>query len=150
MPVNYLLTTKLYAGIPYFRITSLSFLTTNPINHAKVVNGQGAVLSKTGARYNYPGALTVYLAEDLEPCFAEKMFYFHREVLRGIDIYHHTGNVPPFEQQFVLWEVVFDKDITDLLNLTEERAVSHFDVFPSMVLNPSQDYEHLKYRRASI
>jgi len=80
MPVNPGLTTAALAGHTYYRITSLSFNTASPADHPKVVNGQGAVNSLAGARYNHPGACTVYLAEDLLTCLAEKMFYFHREV----------------------------------------------------------------------
>lgn len=150
MFVNPSLTTKVRAGTSYFRITSISFNTTNPADHVKVVNGRGAVGSRTGARYNYPGVLTVYLTEDLEACFAEKMFYFHREVLRGIDLFHHTGVMPPFEQQFILWEVVLKQDVSDILDLCDQRALSFFNVYPSMAINPSQDYEHLKDKRADI
>src|SRR5437762_2086637 len=150
MFLNSSLTTTIPAGLPYFRITSLAFRTTNPADHIKVVNGQGAVKSKSGARYNHPGARAVYLADDLEVCLAEKMFYFHRDVLRGIDLSHLTGVVPPFKQQFVLWEVLFDRDIPDVLDLCDPRASSFFSIFPSMMINPSQDYEHLKYKRADI
>ena len=150
MFVNPPLTTTIYSGISYFRITSLSFLTTNTALHVKVVNGQGAVLSRRGARYNYPGVATVYLTEDLETCFAEKMFYFHREILRGIDLSHHTGVIPPFKQQFILWEIVLSGDISDVLDMSDPRAFSFFNIFPSMTLNPSQDYEHLKHKRADI
>jgi RES domain-containing protein len=150
MSVNPSLTTTAYSGTSYFRITSLSFRTTNVALHTKVVNGQGAVMSRTGARYNHPGVATVYLTEDLETGFAEKMFYFHREILRGIDLSHHMGVVPPFKQQFILWEIVLNRDIPDVLDMCDPRALSFFNIFPSMTLNPSQDYEHLKVKRADI
>lgn len=150
MSLNSLLTTTLRSGRPYFRITPLSLLAADPREHAKVVNGQGAKKSNTGARHNYPGVESVYLTEELETCFAEKMFYFHREVLKGIDISHHTGVIPPFEQEFVLWEVSFDQEVPDILDLCLPAATGFFNVFPSMLTNPSQDYEHLKQRRADI
>jgi len=78
------------------------------------------------------------------------MFYFHREVLRGIDISHHTGVIPPFQQEFILWEVVLRQAIPDVLDMSDPRALSFFNIFPSMTLNPSQDYEHLKSKRADI
>ena len=46
------------------RITSLAFRTAGVRHHPKVVNGEGAVRSRHGARYNYRAARTVYLAED--------------------------------------------------------------------------------------
>jgi hypothetical protein len=77
------------------------------------------------------------------------MFYFHREVIRGIDISHHLGVVPPFLQRFVLWEVEFQNDVPDVceLNVTTASAVG---IFPSLMTNPSQDYLHLKDRRAFL
>jgi len=48
-----------------FRITSSAFLTPNPLLHPRVVDGNGAVKSRHGARYNHPGARAVYLAEDV-------------------------------------------------------------------------------------
>jgi RES domain-containing protein len=103
MPVNPGLTVVAPAGRTYYRITSLSFNTTTSTDHPKVVNGQGAVNSRIGARYNHPGVCTVYLAEDLLTCLAEKMFYFHREVIRGIDLSHRlitAGRTPgPFINQ---------------------------------------------------
>lgn len=150
MPVSAGLTTKVLSGEPYFRITSPSFNTTNPLDHFKVVNGQGAVNNKYGARYNYPGVVTVYLTEDIETCLAEKMFYFHREILRGIDTSHQTGVVPPFSKNFTLWEVKFKRDIIDIFDMTIPNAHTYFSMFPSLSVNPSQDYEHLKIKRADI
>lgn len=150
MPVNPGLATKVASGMPYYRITSPAFNTTNPADHVKVINGQGGVNSRLGARYNYPGVLTVYLTDDLETCFAERMFYFHREILRGIDISHHTGVVPPFQKNFVLWEIRFNQDIPDVFDMTTGSAHTYFNIFPSLCRNPSQDYEHLKMKRADI
>ena len=36
----------------------------------------GARKSHNGARDNYGGVLTVYLADTVETCLAEKMFYY--------------------------------------------------------------------------
>jgi hypothetical protein len=96
------------AGVTYYRITSLGFRTASTKHHAKVVNGDGAVRSRHGARYNYPGARSVYLTEDPPTCLAEKMFYFQREVLTALDGLHlpHSPGIPPFSQKFVLWDVV--------------------------------------------
>jgi len=133
----------------YYRISSLSFNTISAADHPKVVNGAGAVSSQHGARYNYPGVSTVYLAEDLATCLAEKMFYFHREVIRGIDISHQLGVIPPFVQRFVLWEIELRNAVPEVcdLNATTASAVA---VFPSLMTNPSQDYWHLKDRRAFL
>lgn len=149
MPVVPGLTTIVPAGKPYYRITALSYCTAQSVHHRKVVNGEGAVKSRHGARYNYPGARAVYLSEDLHTCFAEKMFYFHREVLTGIDSSHITGVFPPFQQRFILWEIIFQQDIADVFELSLANATV-MNVFPCLMLNPSQDYHHLKDRRAAI
>src|SRR5262249_35472862 len=149
MPVNPGLVTTALAGHPYYRITSLSFNTTSAADHPKVVNGAGAVNSQVGARYNYPGVCTVYLAEDLATCLAAKMFYFHRDVIRGIDISHYLGVFPPFVQRFILWEIVLQNDVPDVCDLNATTA-SAVGVFPSLMTNPSQDYVHLKERRAFL
>src|SRR6516164_1750794 len=88
------------AGVNYYRITSLAFRTSSNKHHPKVVNGDGAVRSRHGARYNYPGARSVYLTEDVPSCLAEKMFYFQREVLTALDALHlsHFPVIPPFTQ----------------------------------------------------
>jgi RES domain-containing protein len=152
MPVSPVLTTKIHAGQVYFRITPPDFFqsTTNPVDYAKVVNGKGSVNSKKGARYNYPGALTVYLTENLNTCLAERMFYFHKEVLNGLDILHHVGVVPDFTKAFALWAIKFRQDVSDILDVNVPGALSFFNIFPALVLNPSQDYEHLKDRRAAV
>jgi hypothetical protein len=149
MPVVPGLTTTVPASQPYYRITALSYRTAHPAHHRKVVNGEGAVKSRHGARYNYPGARAVYLSEDLRTCFAERMFYFHREVLTGLDSAHLTGVFPPFRQRFILWEVVFQNSVPDVFELGRVNAAA-VHVFPCLMLNPSQDYHHLKDRRASI
>src|SRR3954449_5862924 len=86
------------AGVSYYRITSLAFRTASARHHPKVVNGEGAVRSRHGARYNHPGVRTVYLAEDPLTCLAEKMFYFQREVLTALDCLHLplAPGIPPF------------------------------------------------------
>jgi len=150
MAVNPGFTTTIPAGRPYFRMTSPAFHTTNPADYVKVVNGQGAVNNSQGARYNYPGALTVYLTEDVDTCVAERMFYFHREILRGLDISHHTGVIPPFQKNFVLWEIMFIQSIANVFDMNVAGAPSYFYIFPALTVNPSQDYEHLKKRRSEI
>jgi hypothetical protein len=100
MPVIPGLAVTIPTGTPFFRITDLSFRTSRTSLHKNVVNGQGARRSRHGARYNHPGATTVYLAESLESCFAERMFYFQREVLTAMDRLHLTGVLPPFVQTF--------------------------------------------------
>jgi hypothetical protein len=149
MPVNPGLVTTAPAGRTYYRITSLSFNTSSAVDHRKVVNGAGAVQSPVGARYNHPGVCTVYLAEDLGTCLAEKMFYFHREIIRGIDISHLLGLIPPFVQRFVLWAIELQNDVPDVCDLNTKTA-SAVGVFPSLMTNPSQDYLHLKDRRAFL
>lgn len=139
------------AGVSYYRITSLAFRTPSPRHHAKVVNGQGAVLSRHGARYNHPGVRSVYLAEDVETCLAEKMFYFQREILTALDSLHlpFSPGMPPFSQKLVLWDVVLKSPVANVFDLTMATAPGAA-VFPCLVLNPSQDYHHLKDRRADI
>jgi RES domain len=150
VPVNPGLTVTIDAGTPFFRITSPAFYITNSVDHRKVVNGEGAVKSQIGARYNYPGVRTIYLTEDLESCFAERLFYFHREVLRGLDLLRYPTPIPPFQRNSVLWEIQFDYDLTDVFDARIPGAPSYFNIFPSLMVNPSQDYEHLKQRRADI
>lgn len=149
MPVSPGLAITIAAGIPFFRITDVSFRTARIGLHKNVVNGQGARKSRHGARYNHPGVTTVYLAENLEACFAERMFYFHREVLTAMDRFHLTGVLPPFSQTFVLWEIVFKAALADVFELNLANAPA-MHVFPSLIVNPSQDYNHLKDARAAI
>jgi RES domain-containing protein len=149
MPVIPGLAITIAAGTPFFRITDVSFRTARTSLHKNVVNGQGARKSRHGARYNYPGVTTVYLAENQEACFAERMFYFHREVLTAMDRYHLTGVLPPFVQTFVLWEIVFKTAIPDVFELNPANAPAT-NIFPSLLVNPSQDYNHLKDARAAI
>jgi hypothetical protein len=139
------------AGVNCYRITSLAFRTASNKHHAKVVNGEGAVRSRHGARYNYPGVRSVYLTEDLPSCIAEKMFYFQREVLTALDGLHlpHAPGIPPFTQKFVLWEVVLRNPVANVFDLSVANAPAA-GVFPCLLLNPSQDYYHLKDRRADI
>src|SRR5437868_5162762 len=73
------------SGVSLYRITSQTLRTASARQHRRVVNGEGAIRSRHGARSNYPGVRTVYLAETPLTCLAEKMFYFHREVLIGLD-----------------------------------------------------------------
>jgi hypothetical protein len=98
---------------------------------------------------NHPGVRTVYLAEDPATCFAEKMFYFQQEALIGLDVYHITHVFPPFQRPFVLREIFFRKDVPDIFESSLANA-SAMNVYPSLMLNPSQEYEHLKNRRAAI
>ena len=143
------LTTTIRAGQPYYRITSPTFRALNRAQHREVVNGEGGIISRNGARYNYPGARTVYMAEDPATCLAERMFYFHREVLSQLDAYHRTGDLPTFQQPRVLWVILFKKEVPDVFELSPANA-SAMNVFPTLMLNPAQDYEHLKDRRAAI
>jgi hypothetical protein len=151
MPVSLGFGVTIRAGVSNYRITSLAFRTASAKHHAKVVNGEGAVRSRHGARYNYPGVRTVYLAEDAPTCFAEKMFYFHREVLAGLDSLHiaKAPVIPPFRQRFVLWDVIFKNPVANVFDLSAANAPAG-GVFPCLLLNPSQDYLHLKERRAAI
>jgi hypothetical protein len=137
------------SGVSLYRITSRGFLTSPPA-HAVVVNGAGSKTNPKGARYNYPGAVSVYLAEDVETCLTERMFYFHRTMLGAIDSLHKSVPpiMPPFTQTFVLWDIALLSPVTNVLDLTTYGASA--SVFPCMTLNPSQDYEHLKDRRAHI
>ena len=149
MPVHSSLTTIVAAATSYYRFTSQSFLTTNLANHVNVVDGQGAKLNPDGGRYSPPIVETVYLTEDTEACVAEKMFYFHREIVQAIDELHlPKGLLPPFQKKFVMWEVEFQNAITDVADIN--LSYSFFGVFPFLVHNPSQDYHHLKDRRVNI
>jgi RES domain len=151
MPVNQGLAITIPASSALYRITPISFHTPNPVHHKKVVNGMGARKSHIGARYNYGGALSVYLADTVETCLAEKMFYFHRETIRRLDALHLplSPGVPLFLATFTLWEIRLKKAIPGICHLVPSSA-SAVGVFPSLMLNPSQDYEHLKDRRAFI
>jgi hypothetical protein len=79
------------------------------------------------------------------------MFYFQREAVRRLDALHLplSGGVPPFAKTFTLWEIRLKKAVPDVCHLTVANA-SAIGVFPSLLVNPSQDYEHLKERRAFI
>jgi hypothetical protein len=151
MAVNPALAITIPASSPLFRITPISFHTPNPVHHKKVVNGMGARKSSSGARYNGGGVLSVYLADTAETCLAEKMFYFHRETVRRLDALHQPFSlgVPVFSAAFTLWQISLKSAVPDVCHLTQASA-SVVGVFPSLVLNPSQDYEHLKERRAFI
>jgi hypothetical protein len=151
VPVNPALAVTVRAGVPLYRITAVSFHTPNAAHHKKVVNGMGARKSHAGARYNYGGVLTVYLADSVETCFAEKMFYFQRAVVRQLDALHLplSPGVPAFSGTFTLWEIRRKKAIPDVCHLTQANA-SAVGAFPSLMVNPSQDYEHLKERRAFL
>jgi hypothetical protein len=121
------------------------------IAHAKVVNGDGAVRSRHGARYNYPGARSNSLTKDPPTCLAEKRFYFQREVLAALDGLHlpHSPGLPPFLQRFVLWDVVLRNLVPNVFDLSVANAPAA-GVFPCLVLNPSQDSRHRKDRRADL
>jgi hypothetical protein len=151
MPVSLGMGIQVPASASYYRITSLALRTASAKHHPKVVNGDGAVHSRHGARYNYPGARTVYLTEDPLTCFAEKLFYFQREVLTGLDSLHlaPVSMMPRFHQRFILWEVIFKSAIANVFDLSVAKAPSA-GVYPCLLLNPSQDYRHLKDRRAAI
>jgi hypothetical protein len=144
MPVNPNLMVGVQAGVPLYRITAVSYHTPNRVHHKKVVNGMGAKNSYAGGRYNHGGVVTVYLADSVETCFAEKMFYFQREVVRRLDTLHLplSPGLPAFSATFTLWEVRLKKAIPDVCHLTQANA-SAVGVFPSLMVNPSQDYDHL-------
>ena len=144
------LISAIQTSTPYFRITSTSFFKLKKSDYVTVVNGQGAVRSRSGARYNYPGATTVYLTEDIETCFAERLFYYQRECVRGIDFSELTGVLPRFEIEFVLWEVRFNQDIENVVDLGSLEAHDYFEIPPFLNLNPSQDFDMLKRKRAEI
>jgi RES domain-containing protein len=152
MSVSPGLTVQILPNKSFFRITSQALYTTDPADHVTVVNGQGSVNSWNGGRYNARGVVTVYLTEDIETCFAEKMFYFQRGFLNALDSVHlvNIGAIPPYTQRFVLWEVKFRYSIRDVFDLTIPHAHTQFNVFPSLTLNPHQDYKHLADKRADI
>src|SRR5690348_13533927 len=133
MPVNANLAVTIPAGVPLYRITAISFNTPNPIHHKKVVNGMGAKNSYAGGRYNHGGVRTVYLADRPETCFAEKMFYFQREIVRRLDVLHLPLNpgLPAFSATFTLWETRLKKAISNVCHLTTANA-SAVGVFPSL------------------
>jgi hypothetical protein len=151
MPVNPALTVTVPAGVPLYRITAVSFHTPNAAHHKKVVNGMGARKSHAGARYNHGGVLTVYLADSVQTCLAEKLFYFQRKIVQQLDALHLplSLGVPAFSGTFTLWDIRLKKPFADVCHLTRASA-SALGVFPSLMLNPSQDYEHLKDRRSFI
>jgi hypothetical protein len=93
----------------------------------------------------------VYLTEDLASCLAEKMFYFQREVLTALDNLHlpFSPGIPPFTKKFVLWDVELRNPVLNVFDLSTANAPAA-GVFPCLLLNPSQDYPHLKDRRADI
>ena len=122
MVSNPALSTTIASGKTFYRITSLIFSAGAPPTYPAVVNGQGARKSRYGARYNHPGVVTVYLTEDLKTCFAEKMFYFQRDVVQGIDNLHPLTSIPPFQQTFALWEIEFNISI---IAVTPKNQAKH-------------------------
>lgn len=56
---------------------------------------------------------------------------------------------PSFTKIRMLWRIVFQQDIVNIADLNMQNA-GYFGVFPPMLTNPSQDYLHLKQRRADI
>src|SRR5262245_15768238 len=122
MPIISGLITTARAGQPYYRITSITYQSRRPSEHKRIVNGEGAILSPQGARYNHPGVRTVYLAEEPATCLAEWMYYFHRGILTELDQYHIRGPFPAFQKPFILWEIRFRKDIPNLFELSLANA----------------------------
>jgi RES domain len=142
--------TTVPAGITVYRITSLNQLTTNKRQHRHVVDGRGVFKTRFGGRYNHRGVVTVYLTESVETCFAERMFYFHREYLQALDTLHQTyALVPPFRKRFVIWEIELAIPINGVAEVNPNTA-GYFQIYPAMLKNPSQDYEHLKNARSDI
>ena len=107
MPIVHGLSTTVPAGRPLYRITSLAYRSGSRVQHKHVVNGKGGLYRRRGGRYNHPGVQTVYLAEDPLTCLAERMFYFHREALTTLDLFHLTGDFPAFQETRILWEILF-------------------------------------------
>ena len=60
-----------------------------------------------------------------------------------------SPGVPLFSAKFTLWEITLKNAVSHVCHLTQASA-SAVGVFPTLMLNPSQDYEHLKDRRAFI
>jgi RES domain-containing protein len=58
----------------------------------------GARKSHSGARYNFGGVLSVYLADTVETCLAEKMFC---QRMRIDVVEHRVGNNSENIQEFV-------------------------------------------------
>lgn len=143
------------AGTAFFRTTSPNQLTSAPNLHRRVVNGMGARGSRFGARYNYPGVDTVYLTETIETCLAERAFYVQREYLQKLDLLHFTYSsgastfAPGHTTDVVLWKITFGAALSGIADLSAASA-GHFGVYPALMTNPSQDYHHLKDRRAHL
>ena len=150
MPVDKRLTNVIPRGTPFYRITPQRFLTTDPSNHVKVVDGQGAMHSKTGGRYNNRLVVTVYLAEDLAPCFSERMHYFHREQMQLLDQAAGIGATLPFVSTSILWRLTFKHDLDDVLDLTVPGRAAAFGIIPSMLQSPHDYYKHLQTKREDI
>jgi len=90
------------------------------------------------------------LSETVEACLAERMFYFHREIIEAMEALHLNASLlPSFQKPSVLWEIEFSAPITNVLDLSQTNA-SAVSVFPSLVLNPARDYQHLRDRRGNI
>jgi hypothetical protein len=146
-----LTTVQVPAGQAFFRTTSANFLTASASLHANVVNGAGAL--KVGGRYNYPGAVSVYLTETIETCLAERAFYFHREYLEQLDRLHIVNRgvalPPPCQKRFILWRVLFSAPIRPVADVRAASAGT-WAVYPCLIQNPSQDYWHLKEARTRI
>jgi hypothetical protein len=66
-----------------------------------------------------------------------------------MDRLHLTRVLPPFVQTFVLWEILFKTALTDVFDLSLANAPA-LQIFPSLIVNPSQHYNHLKDGRAAI
>jgi hypothetical protein len=78
------------------------------------------------------------------------MYYFHREYLQALDALHGAyAAVPPFRKTFAIWEIVFANPIADVAEVNVATA-GYFQVYPAMLRNPSQDYEHLKRARGAL
>src|SRR5262245_1744872 len=144
------LSTELAAGSTYYRITSRQYLTSSITQNRQVFSGQGAINNSVGARYNYPGARTVYLTDALETCLAERMFYFHRETVRLLDVSTTWNNIPAFHKTFILWAITFKRQVANLFDLMKTPNFGRFGIYPSLLTNPTQDYQHLKQKRAEI
>lgn len=71
-------------------------------------------------------------------------------MLTALDISHIVpAAVPPFSQRAVLWDIQVKVAVPNVFDLTVAIAPAA-GVFPALLLNPSQDYHHLKDARATI
>jgi len=141
--------TSVDPGVAYYRFSSsLSYLGSPP--HHDIVNGEGGVQNSDGSRYAYPNVKTVYLADSVDTCLAERLFYFQRQVAAEMDVASMLGKVrAKTEISIYLWRIEFKNKIPNLADFTGTNA-SSYGVVPALMHNPSQDYKHLQHCRAEV